>query len=135
MAQTNGTNFTLQIDTDLIFGETTSEMQFSTDVFETTVKSSTGRKKTFESGEHGFTGSASMIVSAADGAKIKAIIDHKDAGVALPFVFGGTAIGDFKIEGNVILTSANVPAPKNEARTIDIEFQGTGNYTVTVITA
>jgi hypothetical protein len=134
MAQTNGTNFTIQIGTELIFGETTSEMQFSTDVFETTVKANAGRKKTFESGEHGFTGSASLIISAADGIKVKAIIDAKDAGEELAFVYGGTAVGDFKIEGFVILSSTNVPAPKNEARTIDVEFQGTGVYTVSVIT-
>lgn len=134
MAQSNGTNFTLQVGTDLLFGEVTSEMQFSTDVFETTVKSSTGRKKTFESGEHGFTGSASLIISAADGAKVKAILDAKDAGDALAFVYGSTIVDDFKVEGNVILTSVNLPAPKNDARTLDIEFQGTGTYTVSVIT-
>lgn len=134
MAQTNGTNFTLQIDTDLLFGEVSSEMQFTTDTFETTVKASPGRKKTFESGEHGATGSASLIVSAADGAKIVALIAAKDAGLALPFVYGSGIIGDVKVEGNVILTNINLPAPKNEARTIDIEFQVTGVYTASVIT-
>jgi predicted secreted protein len=135
MAQANGTNVVLNVGAGILFGETSSEMQFSTDVFEITTKESEDRFKEFESGEHGFTGSAEMIITAADGAKVKAIIDAKDAGTPLSFVYGTSIVGDFKVEGNVIVTAVNAPAPKNEARTLSVEFQGTGKYTVAVVTA
>lgn len=135
MAQANGVNVALTVGTTLIFGETTSEIQLSTDVFEITTKGSAERKKEFEAGEHAFTLSADMIVKANDGTKVKAIIDAKDAGIPLAFVYGSGIVGDFSITGNVIITAVNLPAPKNEARTLSLELQGTGVYTVAVITA
>lgn len=117
-----------------VVGEVSNSMDFAYDLIETTVKASSERSKTYETGENGLTFSVEAKVSQADGAAIVALQDAAKAGTARSFIISSDVIGDIEVTGNGLISGISISNPQNDVRTITYNVTATGTYDVTVIT-
>jgi TP901-1 family phage major tail protein len=135
MAVQNGTNLVLKLATKLFVGETSSSLNLTSDMIETTTKSSTGGAKTYIPGEIGATISASGMYDPASSnwGWTEAVAAWK-AGTSLAFIVGGTDAGDKTYTGSCYITSASIDQPQNDKSTWSAELQVTGEITETTLT-
>lgn len=116
-----------------ITGETTNSQDFAFDMIETTVKASSERAKTYETGEYGGTFSVEAKVKQDDGATIKALFDAAKAGTAQSTVVSSEVVGDIEITGNALISGISLGNPQNDVRTVTYNLQFTGPITASVI--
>jgi hypothetical protein len=131
----NGTKVITQLGASAVVGEVSNSLDFAYDLIETTVKASTARSKTYETGENGMTLSVEAKVSQADGAAIVALQTAAKAGTAQAFIVSSEVIGDIEVTGNGLISGLSISNPQNDVRTITYNLTATGTFAVTVIAA
>jgi hypothetical protein len=135
----NGTRVITELGTSgseaAIVGEVSNSQDFAFDMIETTVKASSEKAKTYETGEYGGTLSVEAKVKIADGTTIKALFDIAKAGTPQSTIISSGAIGDIQIAGNALISGISLGNPQNDVRTVTYNLQFTGPITATVIAA
>lgn len=134
----NGTQVLLQIANTggspaSIVGQTTSNLDKTVDMIETTVKSSPSRAKTYEAGEIGGTLSCESQTKNDEGTALVALNTAADAGTVQDFVLTSGVVGDIEFSGTALISSLSIGAPQNDVRTISYSLQITGPVTAAVI--
>jgi hypothetical protein len=130
----NGTLVITKFGGTAVVGEVSSSLDFAYDLIETTVKASSARSKTYETGENGMTFSVESKVAQADGAAIVALQTAAKAGTAQAFVIASTVVGDLTVSGNGLISGISISNPQNDVRTISYNLTATGAFTVGVVT-
>jgi predicted secreted protein len=131
----NGTQVLLSLEASVLVGQVTSGIDFTFDMIETTVKSSAGRSKTYETGENGGTLSCESQLKNDEGTAQAALYAAAKAGTAQAFLLTTTIVGDVQYAGSCLISGISISAPKNDVRTISYSLQITGEITVTAIAA
>lgn len=116
-------------------GETSNSQDFAFDMIETTVKASSEKAKTYETGEYGGTFSVEAKLKQDEGATIKALYDAAKAGTAQSVIVTSDVVDDIEITGSALISGISLGNPENEVRTVSFNCQYTGPITATVITA
>ena len=133
----NGTKVITELGTSgseaAIVGEVSNSQDFAFDMIETTVKASTEKAKTYETGEYGGTISAEAKVKQGDGATIKALFDIAKAGTPQSTIISSGVNGDIQIAGNALISGISLGNPQNDVRTVTYNLQFTGPITATVV--
>lgn len=117
-----------------ITGEVSNSIDFAFDMIETTVKASSEKAKTYETGEYGGTISCEAKVKVADGTTIKALYDAAKAGTAQATEVSSGVINDIKITGSALISGISLGNPQNDVRTVTYNLQFTGPIAAAVIT-
>ena len=134
----NGTQVLLKIvDTGgtpaTIVGQTTSTLDRSVDMIETTVKASPSRAKTYEAGEIGGTISCEAQVKNDEGTAMVALHTAAAAGTVQDFLYTSGVVGDVEFSGSALISSLSIGDPQNDVRTISYSLQITGPVTAAVV--
>ena len=133
----NGTNVLTKLGAaaseTAVVGEVSNSVDFAFDMIETTVKASTAKAKTYETGEYGGTFSVEAKLNQSDGTTVKGLIDAAKAGTAQSTIISSEVPGDVEITGNALISGISIGDPQNDVRTISYNLQFTGEITATVI--
>lgn len=135
----NGTQVLLKIantgDAEAtIVGQTTSTLDISVDMIETTVKESPERAKTYEAGEIGGTLSCEAMMKNDEGTAMLALHTAAKSGTVQDFILTSGVAGDIEFSGAALISGLSIGAPQNDVRTISYSLQITGPVTAAVVT-
>jgi predicted secreted protein len=128
----NGSEIYLIINDDWFANEKGLSSSGSTDVLETTDKHSTGKVKTYLSGEHGGTISVNGLYCVSDPSGQIGFHDIdalRLAGTAVTFELGYFASGGIIQSGSALITACNLSADQNSPGAFDVTLQKSGAYT------
>ncbi|AWW32173.1 hypothetical protein DN752_19630 [Echinicola strongylocentroti] len=128
----NGTQILIKLATEAILGQTSSNLDHTWDMIETTTKQSTARAKTYETGENGWTSSCETKLNITEGTALKELMDAADLGTAHDFESGSGVVDSMTTTGQVLISGISISEPQNDVITVSYTLQGTGPVTRTI---
>jgi predicted secreted protein len=132
----NGTDVLLKIGQKFISGQTSSSLDETIDIIETTTKFSANKAKTKMGGEYSATMSVDCKVDPSDStnATYEETRTTMISREAVSFIIGGTGVGDKYITGNCIISGMSAAHPQNDATTFSVSLEITGLPTTGTVT-
>lgn len=132
-----GKNLRIRVDGEVVYHATDCEFQSDIEIETVATKDTNGKVKTTGAYDWSMTSSGIAANKPGGGTQedFKSILDKHKAGTAVEVSFTTDEVGDVIITGDAYIKTCSIKAGVNGFATLDATFEGTGDYTVELVSA